>query len=57
MSDIWLRTILIVREEMLLFLISSKGSFIWHHSIDRIAHSMAFVIPVVEHWLQREIAQ
>ena len=25
--------------------------------IDRIAHIMAFVIPVVEHWLEREIAK
>ena len=36
----------------LLFLISSKGSF-----IDRVAHAMAFVTTVVEHWLEREIAQ
>ena len=28
-----------------------------HHPTDRIAHSTAFVIPVVEHWLEREIAQ
>ena len=28
-----------------------------HHSTDRIAHTMAFVTPVVEHWLEREIAQ
>ena len=28
-----------------------------HHPTDRIAHTMAFVIPVVEHWLEREIAQ
>ena len=25
------------------------------HPRDRIAHTMAFVIPVVEHWLEREI--
>ena len=36
----------------LLFPINSKGSFIC-----RIAHTMAFVTPVVEHWLEREIAQ
>ena len=38
------------------FAISSKGSFIW---IDRIAHTSttAFVTPVVEHWLEQEIAQ
>ena len=26
-----------------------------HHSIDRITHTTAFVTPVVEHWLDREI--
>ena len=28
-----------------------------HHPTDRIAHSTAFVTPVVEPWLEREIAQ
>ena len=28
-----------------------------HHPTDRIAHTIAFVTPVVEHWLEREIAQ
>ena len=28
-----------------------------HHPTDRIAHTTAFVIPVMEHWLEREIAQ
>ena len=28
-----------------------------HLTTDRIAHIMAFVTPVVEHWLEREIAQ
>ena len=28
-----------------------------NHPTDRIAHTMAFVTPVVEHWLEREIAQ
>ena len=28
-----------------------------HHPIDRIAHTTAFVTAVVEHWLEREIAQ
>ena len=28
-----------------------------HHSTDRIAHTTAFVTPVVEQWLEREIAQ
>ena len=30
--------------------------FYMHHPTDRIAHT-AFVTPVVEHWLEREIAQ
>ena len=37
----------------LLFLINSKGSFICTIP-DRIAHTTAFVTPVVEHWLERE---
>ena len=41
----------------LLFPINSKGSFICTISTDRIAHTTAFVTPVVEHWLKREIAQ
>ena len=40
----------------LLFLINSKV-FYMHHPTDRIAHTTAFVKPVVEHWLEREIAQ
>ena len=28
-----------------------------HHPTNRITHTMAFVTPVVEHWLEREIAQ
>ena len=28
-----------------------------HHPKDRIAHTTAFVTPVVEHWLEREIVQ
>ena len=31
----------------LLFSISSKGSFYMHHPTDRIAHTTAFVTPVV----------
>ena len=27
------------------------------HPTNRIAHTMAFVTPVMEHWLEREIAQ
>ena len=41
----------------LLFPISSKGFFYMHHPTDRMAHTTAFVTPVVEHWLEREIAQ
>ena len=40
----------------LLFPISSKG-FYMQYPIDRITHTTAFVTPVVEHWLEREIAQ
>ena len=40
----------------LLFSINSKGSFICTIP-DRIAHTTAFVTPVMEHWLEREIAQ
>ena len=36
----------------LLFPINSKGFFYMH-----IPHTTAFVTPVVEHWLEREIAQ
>ena len=28
-----------------------------HHPTDKIAHTTTFVTPVVEHWLEREIAQ
>ena len=28
-----------------------------HHPTDRIAHTTAFVTPVMEHWLEREMAQ
>ena len=31
--------------------------FYMHHHTDRIIHTTAFVTPVVEHWLEREIAQ
>ena len=40
----------------LLFPINSKGSFICT-ILDRIAHTMAFVTPVEEHWLEWEIVQ
>ena len=38
------------------FLISIKGSFICIIP-DRITHTTAFITPVMEHWLEREIAQ
>ena len=28
-----------------------------HHPTDKITHTMAFVTPVVEHWLEQEIDQ
>ena len=28
-----------------------------HHPTDRITHTTAFITPVVEHWLEREITQ
>ena len=36
---------------------SERGNFYMHHPTDRITHTMAFVTPVVEHWLEREIPQ
>ena len=41
----------------LLFPINSKGSFICTIPTGRIAHTTAFVTPVVEHWLERENIQ
>ena len=34
-----------------------QGIFYMHHPTDRIAHTTAFVTPVVEHWLEQEIIQ
>ena len=34
-----------------------QGCLYMHHTTYRIAHTTPFVIPVVEHWLEREIAQ
>ena len=31
----------------------AAGFFYMHHHTDRIAHTMAFVIPIIEHWLER----
>ena len=33
-----------------------QGIFYMHHPTERIAHTTAFFTPVVEHWLEREIA-
>ena len=41
----------------LLLSINSKGSFICTIPTYRITHTTTFVTPVVEHWLEREIAQ
>ena len=61
-SDIWLRTILIVRKETRCRYMGysywlAARFFLMHHPTDRIAHTTAFVTPVVEHWLEWEIAQ
>ena len=34
-----------------------KGFFYMHHLTYRLAHTKAFVTPVMEHWLEREIAE
>ena len=51
-SDIWLRTILIVRKETRCRHIGYS-----YRLTARIMHTTAFVTPVVEHWMEREIAQ
>ena len=61
-SNIWLKTILIVRKETRCRHIGysfrlTASVFYMHHPSNRIAHTTAFVTPVVEHWLEREIAQ
>ena len=62
-SDIWLRTILIVRNKTRCrhigysFRLTARCFFYMHHPTDRIAHTTAFVTPVVKHWLERDIAQ
>ena len=42
---------------LLLSINKQQGFFYMHHPTDRITHTTAFVTPVVEHWLEREIAQ
>ena len=61
-SDIWLRTMLIVRKETRCHHIRysfrlAARVLLYAYPTDRTAHTMAFVTPVVEHWLEREIAQ
>ena len=61
-SDIWLRTIQIVRKETRCHHIGysyrlTARVLLYAPYHDRIAHTTAFVTPVVEHWLEREIAQ
>ena len=59
-SDIWLRTILIVREETrcrhIGYSVRLAARVYMHHPTERIVHTTAFVTPVVDHWLEREIA-
>ena len=50
-SDIWLRTNLIVRKE------TRCRHIDYSFRLDRVAHTTAFVTPVVEHWLEQELAQ
>ena len=38
-------------------LLPPQEFFYMHYPTDRIAHTTVFVTPVVEHWLEREIAQ
>ena len=38
-------------------LLPPQGFFYMHHPTDRITHTMVFVTPVEEHWLEQEIAQ
>ena len=35
-----------------LYGVGQQGLFYMHHPTDRIAHTMAFVTPVMEHWLE-----
>ena len=38
------------------FLLAARVLYMPHHTYS-IAHTTAFITPVVEHWLEREIAQ
>ena len=61
-SDIWLRTILIVRKETRCrhigysFRLTARV-LLYAHPTDRITHTTTFVSPVGEHWLEQEIGQ
>ena len=60
-SDIWLRTILIVREgtscRHVGYSFRLTARVLLYAPSHRIAHSTAFVTPVVEHWLERETCE
>ena len=51
------RNLLMLPIHELFFSISQKGSFYIHNPTNKIAYIMFFVIPVMEHWLEQEIAQ
>ena len=34
---------------------ATEGFYYMHHPTDRMANTMAFVTPIVEHWLEREV--
>ena len=49
---------LLLPPHVLLFPISKQGFFYMHHLTSRMTHTTVFVTPVVvEHWLERVIAQ
>ena len=56
-SDIWLRTILIVRKETRYRHIGYSFRLAARVLLYAPSYRQAFVTPVVEHWLEREIAQ
>ena len=60
-SDSWKSTTQIVREETrchhMGYSFRLTARVLIYAPSHRIAHTMAFVTPVVEHWLEREIAQ
>ena len=60
-SDIWQRTNQIAKERKpaaarwAILSNYKQGFFYMYHPIDRITHTIAFVTPVMEHWLKREM--